>query len=144
MSTTNIYTSEEAMKNYKSIGYKFESLFTNQTFEVVEYKYDYADILKIKNDSSSYIWKVSYSDEYVFNKYLEKLKTRFEGKIFVSLHKGIEFENLNGQKLFLKGDEDYIITDVKFAKLKYDFSLVFTLNDSIQGEFKTRIYDQLG
>lgn len=142
VSTYNIYHNEEDLKSRKNISYKLEELFTNKTFEILEYNYDFYDILKIKNDSSAYIWKVSSTDKYVFNKYLDVVKEKFNGKTFIPLYMESEFEAMDGSKFNFEGQKKYKVTKVKFAKLQFDYGIVFNINDSFECVFPNGSYDQ--
>ena len=142
VSTSHIYESEDALKSYKSLSYKFEELFQNKTFDVIDFKNGTYDILTIKNESGTFMWKVSLTDEYVFNKFIEIKKKVFENKVFIPLHNESDFVNQKGDEIIIDGNEKYTITSVRFAKLRFDYGLVFVLNDSILGEYKTGIFDQ--
>ena len=141
VSTFNIYASEDDLKAMKSISYKFEDLFTNKTFQITDYKYDYSDILKIKNDTAIYIWKVGGTDKYVFNTYIDNVKEQYEGKTFIALHNKSEFEAMDGLKFIIDGSQKYKITKVKFAKLGFDYGIVFKINDSFECIFPSGPYD---
>lgn len=142
VSTYNIYASEDDLESRKNISYKIEGLFTNKTFEITDYNYDLYDILKIKNDSTTYIWKVSGTDKYVFNKYLDIVKEKYEGKTFIPLHNNNEFEAMDGSKFIIEGSKKYIITKVKFAKLQFDYGIIFNINDSFDCIFPNGSFDQ--
>ncbi|MGK0447481.1 MAG: hypothetical protein ACJA2M_001255 [Polaribacter sp.] len=142
VSTYNIYENEDNLKSRKNISYKLEELFANKTFEIIDYNYDLYDILKIKNDSSTYIWKVSSTDKYVFNKYIDNVKEKYEGKTFIPLHKDSEFEAIDGSKFNIEGEKKYRITKVKFAKLQFDYGIVFNLNDSFECVFPNGTFAQ--
>ena len=142
VSTYNIYANEDDLKSWKNVSYKLEELFTNKTFEITEYNYDLYDILKIKNDTATYIWKVSGTDKYVFNKYIDNVKELYEGKSFIALHNKSEFEAMDGSKFNIEGNKKYKITKVKFAKLQFDYGIVFNINDSFDGIFPNGSYEQ--
>lgn len=142
VSTYNIYANEDDLKSRKNVSYNREDLFKNKTFEITNYSYDLYDILKIKNDSTTYIWKVSGTDKYVFNKYIDNAKEAYEGKTFVPLHSKSEFEALDGSKFNIEGDKKYKITKVKFAKLQFDYGIVFNINDTFDCVFPNGSYDQ--
>ena len=57
-----------------SISFSEEKNFQNKTFEIIEYSKDLYDYYTIKNDDGVFIWKVSSSSEYVFNKFIETTK----------------------------------------------------------------------
>lgn len=142
VSTYNIYASKDDLESRKNISYKLEGLFTNKTFEITDYYYDLYDILKIKNDSTTYIWKVSGTDKYVFNKYIDIVKEKYEGKTFVPLHNNNELEALDGSKFNIEGSKKYKITKVKFAKLQFDYGIIFNINDSFDCVFPNGSFDQ--
>ena len=142
VSTYNVYASEKDLESRKNVSYKLEELFTNKTFEITDYNYDLYDILKIKNDSTTYIWKVSGTDKYVFNKYIDNVKGLYEGKTFIALHNKSEFEAMDGSKLTIQGNEKYKITKVKFAKLQFDYGIIFNINDSFDCIFPNGSFDQ--
>ena len=61
--------------------------------------------VKIKNDSTTYIWKVGGTDKYVFNKYIDNVKEIYEGKTFIALHNKSEFEAIDGSKFNIEGNK---------------------------------------
>lgn len=142
VSTYNIYANEDDLESRKNISYKLEELFTNKTFEITDYNYDLYDILKIKNDTDTYIWKVSGTDKYVFNKYIDNVKELYEGKTFIALHNKSEFEAMDGSKFNIEGNKKYKITKVKFAKLQFDYGIIFNINDSFECVFPNGSFDQ--
>lgn len=142
VSTYNIYASEDDLESRKTISYKLEDQFTNKTFEIIDYNYDLYDILKIKNDSATYIWKVGGTDKYVFNKYIDNVKELYEGKTFIALHNNSEFEAMDGTKFNIEGNKKYKVTKVKFAKLQFDYGIIFNINDSFDCVFPNGSFDQ--
>jgi len=142
VSTYNIYASKDDLESRKNISYKLEELFTNKTFEITDYNYDLYDILNIKNDTATYMWKVSGTDKYVFNKYIDNVKELYEGNSFLALHNKSEFEAMDGSKFNIEGNIKYKITKVKFAKLQFDYGIVFNINDSFDCIFPNGSYDQ--
>jgi len=139
---SSIFSSQEDLKNYKSVDFKIRDEFKNKTFEVVEYNYDYQDLLTIKNDKGTYVWKVSSTDSYIFNKYIDKIKERFEGKTFIPLHLKSEFESMDGTKFDIEGQNKYKVNKVKFAKLSLQYGIVFKINDNFECVFPNGGYDQ--
>lgn len=140
--TYNLYGSKDDLESRKSVSYSIEDLFENKTFEIIDYKYDLYDILTIKNESGTFFWKIGGTDKYVFNRYIDKLKERYEGKTFIPLHSKTEFEAMDGSKFNIKGDMKYKITKVKFAKLLFDYGIVFGINDSFECVFPNGLFDQ--
>lgn len=142
VSIYNIFQSEDDFESRNSLSHKYEDLFTNKTFEIIDYTYDLYDILKIKSDSATYIWKVGGTDKYVFNKYIENLKELYEGKTFIALHNESAFEALDGTKFNIEGDKNYKITSVKLAKLQFDYGIIFSINDSFDCVFPNGLFGQ--
>ena len=138
VSTYNVFANEDDLKSRKSVSYELKDLFKNKTFVITSYKDDVFDVLNIKNDSASYIWKISGTDKYVFNKYIDKLKEQYEGKTFIALHNKSEFEAMDGSKFNIVGDEKYKVTKVKFAKLQYDYGIIFEINNSFECIFPNK------
>jgi hypothetical protein len=142
VSNYSIYESLEDLESGKNVSYKLQELFTNKTFEIIDYNYDLYDILKIKNDSSTYIFKIYGTEKYVFNKYIDNIKKLYEGKTFIALHNKSEFEAMDGSKLTIEGTKKYKITKVKFAKLQFDYGIIFNINDSFDCVFPNGSFDQ--
>jgi len=139
---SNVYANQEDLNNYKNVDYELSDEFKNKTFEVVEYNYDYQDLLTIKNDKGTFVWKVNSSDKYVFNKYIDNIKERFEGKIYIPLHMKSEFESMDGTKFNIEGQNKYTINKVKFAKLDLGYGIVFKINDNFECVYPNGGYDQ--
>ena len=139
---SSFYASQEDLKNYNSVSFSLSDEFKNKTFEVVEYNYKYQDLLTIKNDKGTYVWKVSSTDNYIFNKYIDKIKERFVGKSFIPLHLKSEFESLEGTKFNIEGQNKYIINKVTFAKLGIGYGIVFEINDNFECVFPNSGFDQ--
>ena len=142
VSTSNIYASKSDIDNYKSVSYSLSDEFKNKTYEVIDFEYDYSDILTIKKENSIYYWKVGYTDKYIFNKYLDKIKERFEGKTFIPLHNSSELEVLDGSNHTLKGIDKLKVEKVKFANLGYEYGVVFNINNSFDCIYPNDSYDQ--
>ena len=73
--------------------------------------------------SGSFIWKVS--GKYVFNKFIDNIKNKYVGKTFIPLYLETEFESMSGEKWTIFGEKKYNITSISFAKLKYNYGIVF-------------------
>lgn len=142
ISYVNLFKSQEDAKNYKNISYANEKKFENKTFEVTDYKYDYGDYLTIKKDEETFVWKVGYTDKYVFNKYIDKIKDKFEGKSFVPLYLESDFEAMDGSKFKILGQNKYVVTKVKFAKIGLNYGIVFNVNNNFDCVFPNGSYDQ--
>ena len=140
VSTYDIYESENDRKKRTTISYKKKDLFSNKTFKIISYNNDIYDFLEIENESGSFIWKVS--GKYVFNKFIDNIKNKYVGKTFIPLYLETEFESMSGEKLTIFGEKKYNITSISFAKLKYNYGIVFKLNDSFECVFPTSSFDQ--
>jgi hypothetical protein len=142
VSTYNLYGSKDDLESGKSVSYNIENLFKNKTFEIIDYYEDLYDILTIKNESDTYFWKIGGTDKYVFNKYIDKMKETYEGKTFIPLHSKSEFEAVDGRKFNIEGNMKYKITKVKFAKLQFEYGILFGINDSFECVFPNGQFDQ--
>ena len=140
VSTYEIFQSENDRKKRTCISYKMKDLFSNKTFKIINYKEDIFDYLEIKNESGTFIWEVG--GKYVFNKYIDNIKDKYEGKTFIPIHLETEFESLSGENLKILGEKKYKITAVIFAKLKFNYGIVFRLNDSFECVFPNGSFDQ--
>jgi hypothetical protein len=140
--TYNIYTSEKNFESRNYVSNLLKDQFQNKTFLIIEYKYNYGDLLTIKNEDATYIWNVRITDKYIFNKYLDRLRTYYEGKSFVPLHKKSEIETLDGSKISIDGNSKYMVTKVKLGKLSGGYGIIFNLNDSISCIFPNEFYSQ--
>ena len=74
-----------------SISYQDSEKFQNKTFEVIEYIYEYKDILKIKNDDGVFFIEPSSIDEYVFNRYIDTIKNYNYEKNSIRIFDSSEF-----------------------------------------------------
>ena len=142
VSTISLYLSNEDYKKFNSVDFSLRDNFKNKTFEVVNYHIDIYDILTIRNDTGEYLWKVTGSDDYVFNKFIDVFKDKFIGKTFTPLHSTTEFESLDGTKMQIIGNQKYTISKVFFAKIKFDYGIVLEFNDSFECEIPLDSYDQ--
>lgn len=132
VNTSNIYENEEALKNRKSISSKFQDNFKNKTFEIVDYRYEYFDILTIKNEIGQFIWNVSSVDVYVFNKFIDVVKEKHEGKKFIPLRFTSDFKSIDGTEFQIDGKNIFTISKVKFAKLEFNYGIVLKINDEFE------------
>lgn len=142
VSTYNIYKDEIELKKRNSVSFKLDDLFSNKTFEIENYFYDLGDILKIKNESGTFFWKVGGTDKYVFNKYIDNIKQKFEGKSFIPIFFESEFETMDGDKINIDGNKTYTVNKVSFAKLRFDYGIIFKINDSFECIFPNGTFDQ--
>ena len=133
----NIFESKEAFKNNDYIDSKEVDKFKNQTFEIINYDYDLYDRLVIKNDDGEYIWKISNSDKYVFNKFIDVTRNKLEGKTFIPLYLESEFESLDGTKFKIDGNQKYTVSKVTFAKLQFNYGIVLEINESFECVYRT-------
>jgi hypothetical protein len=142
VSTDNIYESMDALESGVSIDDDYEEIFSNKTYKVINYEYDFNDILKIKDSSRTYVWKIGVGDNYVFNKFISSIKNKYEGKTFVPLYKTSEFESMDGSEFVIKGNEKYTVNKVKFAKLDFEYGIVFNINNTFDCIFPHKNFSQ--
>ncbi|MFD2551366.1 hypothetical protein ACFSQP_06005 [Bizionia sediminis] len=126
-----------------NISYTDSEKFENKTFEVIEYMYEYKDILKIKNEDEVFLFEPSLTDEYVFNSFLDTIKMRLENKFLIPLKLKSEMETIKGDKIQIDGLKEYLITEVTFAKLPSGFGIVVKLNGEFEVIYPTGTFDQL-
>lgn len=138
----NFFYNEEDLKAGKSLSLDLEKWFENKTFEITDYRYEYGDILTLKSDGYKFVWKVSSLDKYVFNKFIDNLKSTYESKVFVPLHFSSSLKTLDGIETELSVNETYEVSMVKFAKLQRDYGIVFLLNNKYEYVFPTDDYTQ--
>jgi hypothetical protein len=117
--------------------------FENKTFEVIEYIYDYKDVLKIKNEDGVFLFEPSSIDEYVFNSFIDTVKKKFENKTLIPLKFKSEMESLKGDKIQIDGLKQYLINEVTFSKLPSGFGIVVKLNEKFEVIYPTGTFDQL-
>jgi len=125
------------------VSYSDSEKFENKTFEVIEYIYEYKDVLKIKNDDGVYLFEPSSIDEYVFNSFIDTIKEKLQNKIFIPLKVKSEIESLKGNKIQINGLKEYKITNVTFSKLSSGFGIVIELNGEFEVTYPTGTFDQL-
>lgn len=130
------------LENGDRASYKDEDNFKNKTYEIVAYEKDIYPTYTIKSELGTYKWKVSSSSKYIFNKYLDVIKDKLNGKIYVPLHNTNEVESLNGTKVNLDGSKEYTITKVSFTKFMFDYGIKVTINDDFELKYPTGDYDQ--
>jgi hypothetical protein len=124
-----IFDSERAVENNKFINAEEAHKFRNKTFVVIDYKHMAPDdILKIKNESGTFYWKVSDLSTYVFNRYLETLKENLEGKSFIPLYDDEKLRSIDGQVLAFSGDKAHQVSKVRFTKIKRKYRVVITVD----------------
>lgn len=142
VSYTNIFSSKEDLENRQNVGFSKEKDLENKTFEILAVEKDIYDVLVIKRDSSTYYWKLSGMDKYVFNGYLDFISKRLVGKNLVPLHNTNTLKALDNSELEFNGDKVYTVTKVGLTKTGLSYEVVLTLNDSIKVLFPTGSYDQ--
>ena len=125
-----------------SISFSEEKKFQNKTFEIIEYSKDLYDYYTIKNDDGVFIWKVSSSSEYVFNKFLETTKEKFINKSFIPLYMENKVKTLSENEITLIGDKVYKVTNVKYTKLSYEYGITLVFNNDIEFIYPTNWYEQ--
>jgi hypothetical protein len=103
--------------------------FENKTFEVIEYSYDFKDILRIKDEKDEYIFEPSIIDEFVINSYIDSLKNKLENKIYIPLKLKSELTTVNGTKISFDGSKEYKISKIEFAKLQFGYGIIFVINN---------------
>ena len=125
-----------------SVSYKDSEKFENKTFEIIEYSYDYKDVLKIKNDDGVFLIEPSSIDEYVFNSFIDSIKYKLKNKTFYPLKIKSELESLKGDKIEINGLKEYSISDVTFSKLPSGYSIVVEINGEFELVYPTGTFDQ--
>jgi len=125
------------------VSYSDSEKFENKTFEVIEYIYEYKDVLKIKNDDGFFLFEPSSIDEYVFNSFIDTIKKKLKNKTLIPLKIKSEMESLKGDKIQIDGLKEYLINEVTFSKLSSGFGIVVELNGEFEVTYPTGTFDQL-
>ena len=125
------------------VNYSDSKKFENKTFEVIEYIYEYKDILKIKNKDGVFLFEPSLTDIYVFNSFIDKIKMELKNKTLIPLKLKSEMESLKGDKIQIDGLKEYLINEVVFSKLPSGFGIVVKLNEEFEVVYPTGTFDQL-
>ena len=125
------------------VSYSDSEKFENKTFEVVDYIYDYKDVLKIRNSDGTYIIELSSIDEYVFNSFIDTIKSKLENKSFIPLKMESEIESLNGDIIKIDGLKEYLISKVTFSKLTLGYGIVVEINEEFEVVYPIGTFDQL-
>lgn len=125
-----------------SISYQDSEKFQNKTFEVIEYIYEYKDILKIKNEDGVFFIEPSSIDEYVFNRYIDTIKIKLNNKYFIPLKLKSEIESLNGDKIIIDGLKEYQITKVSLSKIASGFGITLQMNNDFEVIYPNGSFDQ--
>jgi hypothetical protein len=125
------------------VSYSDSEKFENKTFEIIEYIYEYKDVLKIKNDNGIFLFEPSSIDEYVFNSFIDTIKTKLENKTIIPLKLKSEMESLKGDKIEIDGLKEYLINEVTFSKLPSGFGIVVKINEEFEVIYPTGTFDQL-
>lgn len=140
-----IFDGEKALKNNKFITADEAHKFRNKTFVVIGYSYDSPDdILTIKNENGIFLWKISDLSTYVFNRYLDTLKSNIEGKRFIPLYDNEKLKSLDGKLVEFNGAQSYSISKVKFTKIQRKYWIVLTINGSFHFIYPTGENEQPG
>lgn len=116
----------------KDVDYSDRKKYQNITFEIVDYKDDLGDVLKIRKDSIEFFFKPSIMDKYVFNKYIEVKTSKLLNKVFTPLKLNSKVTTLDGKEIKIQGTKNYTVTKVEFSKLSSKYNLVVTLDDKIE------------
>ena len=125
------------------VSYSDSEKFENKTFEVIEYIYEYKDVLKIKNNDGVFLFEPSSIDEYVFNSFINTIKKKLESKTLIPLKLKTEMESLKGDKIQIDGLKEYFINEVTFSKLSSGYGVVVKLNGGFEVVYPTGTFDQL-
>ena len=140
-----IFDGERALENNKFITADEAHKFRNKTFKVIDYKHEPPDdILVIKNADGTFFWKLSDLSTYVFNRYLDTLKSNIEGKRFIPLYDDEELRSLEGKIVKFNGSQTYTITKVKFTKIKKKYVVALLIDDTHYFIYPTGYHDQPG
>jgi len=125
------------------VGYDKEDDFINKTFEIIGYEKDIYDYFLVTNEAGTYKWKVSSSQDYVLNKFLDAIKDKLLNQVFIPLHNAKEVEGLGGSNITINGNEEYKVTKVSYAKLSVlEFGIKVQLNEKIDVIYPTGENDQ--
>lgn len=136
-----MYENKQALEDMKSVSSKEEGNFQNQTFDIVDfYKSGSRTVLVIKNEQGTYHWLVS--GKYVFNKFIDVVRQKVEGRTYVPLHIESEFMALSGREFNIVGSKTYTVTKVRFAKLKFDYGIVLEINGDFECVYPTGLFGQ--
>ena len=140
-----IFDTERALENNKFINAEDAHMFRNKTFVVIGYSYkDPDDVLTIKNENGTFLWKVSDLSTYVFNRFLETLKSNIEGKSFIPLYDHEKLKNIDGKTLEFNTAQPYKISKVRFTKIKKKYLVVLSINGSHHFIYPTGESEQPG
>jgi len=140
-----IFDGERALENNKFINAEDAHMFRNKTFVVIGYSYkDPDDVLTIKNENGTFLWKLSDLSTYVFNRYLETLKSNIEGKKFIPLYNDEILKTVDGQILDFHESQAYTISKVRFTKIKKKYLVILTINGSFNFIYPTAEREQPG
>ena len=125
-----------------SVSYSDSEKFENKTFEVIEYIYDYKDVLKITNEDGVFLFEPSSIDKYVFNSYIDTIKEKLENKVFIPLKIKSELKSLNGEEILIEGLKEYQITKVTFSKISSGFGIVVQINGEFEVVYPNKTFYQ--
>lgn len=114
--------------NGQDVSYDLKDKINNKTFTVLEFIDDYQPSLKIINELGTFIFKPSYGDHYVFNRYLDYVKAQYLNKFFVPLYNKSTLTSIGGGKVNFSGTLEYLVNEVKFSKLQSGYGVVLRLN----------------
>tara|TARA_B110000438_G_scaffold70517_1_gene70747 strand:- start:495 stop:1394 length:900 start_codon:yes stop_codon:yes gene_type:complete len=125
-----------------SVSFSEGEKFKNKTFEIINYEKDLYPVFTIKNESGTFKWQVSSISEYVFNKFIDKIKEKLLNKTYTPLHNQSEIESLDGREIIIDGSKEYKITKVSFAKFSIEYGIRVELNNSFSVKYPAGEYDQ--
>jgi hypothetical protein len=118
--------------NGESIGISDNKRFENKSFEVIQYLYDYKDILRIKDEKDEYIFEPSVIDEFVINSYIDSLRLKLENQIFIPLRLKSELTSVSGSKISFDGQKEYKFSKIEFAKLDIGLGVIVVVNNEFE------------
>lgn len=125
-----------------SVSYSDSHKFENKTFEIIEYIYEYQDIVKIKNEDGVFLFKPSSIDEYVFNRYIDTIKSKLTNKVLIPLQLISAIKPLVNEEIQLDGLKEYKITKVTFAKTSLGFGITVELNNDFEVIYPNGSFEQ--
>jgi hypothetical protein len=125
-----------------SVSYSDSKKFENKTFEVIEYIYEYKDVLKIKNEDGTFLFEPSSIDEYIFNSYIDKIKEKLENKVLIPLKIKSKLNSLKDLEIEINGLKEYLITNVTLSKISSGLGIVVEINNEFEVVYPNGSFDQ--
>jgi hypothetical protein len=116
-------------KDGKTVSGLGKDLFSNKTFDIIDYSYDFHDELTIQNDTGIYIYNPSLTDTYLFNSFFDNIKSKYSVEQVLTLRSGKSLKNVEGVDVSFIIDKPYEITDIRFSKLANGYGFTMTLNN---------------